>query len=44
LKELGEQIKKSETDAEIDLLLKQFINAKRIANLIDGGQLGRTIV
>jgi len=25
-------------------LLKQFINAKRIANLIDGGQLGRTIV
>jgi hypothetical protein len=23
---------------------KQFMNAKRIANLIDGGQLGRTIV
>ncbi len=44
LKELLEKLKNAETD-EISIdLQKQFMNAKRIANLIDGGQLGRTIV
>ncbi len=44
LKELLEKIKNAESD-EISIdLQKQFMNAKRIANLIDGGQLGRTIV
>ncbi len=44
LKELLEKIKTAETEEESIDLQKQFINAKRIANLIDGGQLGRTIV
>ena len=44
LKELLEKIKTAESDDSIIDLQKQFINAKRIANLIDSGQLGRTIV
>ncbi len=44
LKELLEKIKNAESDDISIDLQKQFINAKRIANLIDGGQLGRTIV
>jgi DNA primase len=44
LKELLEKIKTAETDDISIDLQKQFMNAKRIANLIDGGQLGRTIV
>ena len=44
LKELLEKIKNAESDDSIIDLQKQFINAKRIANLIDSGQLGRTIV
>ncbi|MEI6062152.1 MAG: DNA primase [Bacteroidota bacterium] len=44
LKELLEKIKNAESDAVSEDLQKQFMNAKRIANLIDSGQLGRTIV
>ncbi len=44
LKELLEKIKTAESDEVSIDLQKQFMNAKRIANLIDGGQLGRTIV
>ena len=44
LKELLEKIKNAESDDVSIDLQKQFINAKRIANLIDGGQLGRTIL
>jgi DNA primase len=44
LKELLEKIKNAESDDISIDLQKQFMNAKRIANLIDGGQLGRTIV
>jgi DNA primase len=44
LKELLEKIKTAESDDISIDLQKQFMNAKRIANLIDGGQLGRTIV
>jgi len=44
LKELLEKIKTAQSDDESIDLQKQFMNAKRIANLIDGGQLGRTIV
>ena len=44
LKELLEKIKTAESDDVSIDLQKQFMNAKRIANLIDGGQLGRTIV
>jgi DNA primase len=44
LKELLEKIKNAESDDVSIDLQKQFMNAKRIANLIDGGQLGRTIV
>jgi DNA primase len=44
LKDLLEKIKTAESDDISSDLQKQFINAKRIANLIDGGQLGRTIV
>jgi DNA primase len=44
LKELLEKMKTAESDEITIDLQKQFINAKRIANLIDGGQLGRTIV
>ena len=44
LKELLEKIKTAQSDDESIDLQKQYINAKRIANLIDGGQLGRTIV
>ena len=44
MKELLEKLKTAETmDISIDLQ-KQFMNVKRIANLIDGKQLGRTIV
>jgi len=44
LKELLEKIKNAESDDISIDLQKQFMNAKRIANLIDGGQLGRTVV
>jgi len=44
LRELLEKIKTAESDDISIDLQKQFMNAKRIANLIDGGQLGRTIV
>lgn len=44
LKDLLEKIKTAESDEVSIDLQKQFMNAKRIANLIDGGQLGRTIV
>ncbi len=44
LKELLEKIKNAESDDISVDLQKQFMNAKRIANLIDGGQLGRTVV
>lgn len=44
LKELLEKLKNPISDAESDDLQKQYMNAKRIANTIDGGQLGRTIV
>jgi len=44
LKELLEKIKNAESDDISTDLQKQFMNAKRIANLIDGGQLGRTVV
>lgn len=44
LKDLLEKIKTAESDDVSIDLQKQFMNAKRIANLIDGGQLGRTIV
>jgi DNA primase len=44
LKELLEKIKTAESDEISTELQKQYINAKRIANLIDGSQLGRTIV
>ena len=44
LKELLEKIKTAESDDESIDLQKQYMNAKRIANLIDGGQLGRTIL
>jgi DNA primase len=44
LKDLLEKIKTAESDDISSDLQKQFMNAKRIANLIDGGQLGRTIV
>jgi DNA primase len=44
LKDLLEKIKNAESDDISIDLQKQYINAKRIANLIDGGQLGRTIV
>jgi len=44
MKELMDQIKNAQSDEEIDLLQKQYMSAKRIANVIDGEQLGRTIV
>lgn len=44
MKELMEQLKVAQTDEEIELLQKQYMNAKRIAYTIDGEQLGRTIV
>ncbi len=44
LKDLLEKLKTAESDEIAIDLQKQFMNAKRIANLIDGGQLGRTIV
>ena len=44
LKELLEKIKNADSDDISIDLQKQFMNAKRVANLIDGEQLGRTIV
>jgi DNA primase len=44
MKELLEKIKNAESDDITIDLQKQYMNAKRIANLIDSGQLGRTIV
>jgi DNA primase len=44
LKELLEKIQNASADDEITDLQKQYINAKKVANLIDGGQLGRTVV
>lgn len=44
MKELLDQMKQSQTIEDIELLQKQYMNAKRIANVIDGEQLGRTIV
>lgn len=44
MKELLEQIQSTVGDEDISLLQQQYINALRIANLIDGKQLGRTIV
>ena len=44
LKELPEKIKNAQSDDISIDLQKQFMNAKGIANLIDGGQLGRTVV
>ena len=44
LKEILDKIKTADSDDISDDLQKQYMNAKRIANLIDGGQLGRTIV
>lgn len=44
MKELLDQMKLSQTIEDIELLQKQYMNAKRIANVIDGEQLGRTIV
>lgn len=44
LRDLLEKIKTTETVEILIDLQKQYMNAKRIANLIDGDQLGRTIV
>jgi DNA primase len=44
MRDLLEKIKTAQSSDDATNLQKQFMNAKRIANLIDGGQLGRTIV
>jgi DNA primase len=44
LKELLEKIRDAATEEELSDLQKQYMHVKQLANLIDGGQLGRTIV
>ena len=44
LKKLSEKIKTTELDEIPISLLKLFSNVERIANLIDGGQLGTILV